>query len=114
MPDSREVSMFLGDSLIFWFFAICFVVSLSAVLILWERIRKQLSRALPADRQASLHPPLQWSIKELLLKTNVLHHSLELLEQHRKYYPSSSLRKSFGIALFSIIPSFIGFVISAR
>ena len=106
--------MFLGDSIVFWLFATCFVASIGTSLVLLERIRKQLNRVLPADRQASLHPPFPRSIKELIWKTNILVHSLKLLDEHRKYYPSSSLRKSYGVAIFSCIVSFIGFALSAR
>jgi hypothetical protein len=106
--------MFFGDSIIFWLFAACFLASIGTSLILLERIRQQLNRILPADKRMNVHTPLPRSVKDLVWRTNILAHSLDLLEQHREYYPSSLLRKAYCIAVFSTIPSFIGFAISAR
>jgi hypothetical protein len=105
--------MLFGDTIIFWIFSACFTASVAATVILLERIRKQLNRVLPAESQAGFHPALPRSIKELW-RTNILSHSLDLVEQHRKYYPSSVLRKAFVIALLATFPSFIGLALSAR
>src|SRR5262245_33497529 len=102
-----------GHNIVYWFFAMCFASSVGVSLVSLERIRKQLNLVLPPDRQMSLHPPMPHSFGELFWKTNLLVHSLEILDQHKNHYPSSSMRKTYGIALIVATLSFIGFFASS-
>jgi hypothetical protein len=97
----------------YWAFGSCFVAGVGVILVSLNRLRKELNSALPVGEKVSLHPPLPHSFGQLILRTNLLAHSLELLEKHRKYYPSSSLPRILTVALLCTVLSFIGFVISA-
>ena len=105
--------MFLGDSWLFWLFATLWVMSIGGFLVLLERIRQQVNRVLPDGKKANLD---SWprSTKEFFLGTHIWSYISKLLEQHRKYYPTSFLRRALIIALVSIVPSFIGFALSGR
>ena len=105
--------MFLGGTIAFWVSGSCFAVGVAIILISLSRLQRELNRLLPADKRVSLHPPLPHSLGQLIWKTNLLAHSLELLEQYKKCYPSSSLPRILIVALVCTILSFIGFVISA-
>jgi hypothetical protein len=106
--------MFLGDSIIFWLFAICLVAGIGTMLVSLECMRKQVNRVLPDREKGSIQLPWPQSLKEAVLGTHILRFLTELLEQHRRHCPTSSLRKVFFISMISIIPSFIGFAISER
>jgi len=82
-------------------------------LISLSRLQRELNRVLAPDKSVSLHPPLPHSFGQLIWRTNLLGHSLELLEQHKKYYPSNSLPRVLAVALVCTILSFVAFVISA-
>jgi hypothetical protein len=111
---SAEFNMFLGDSIVFWLFGICFAAGIGTTLTLWECIRKQVNRVLPEGKRFASHPPFARSVTDFLFGTGAYGYYAELLEQHRKYYPRSVLRKSVVFAMVSVFPSFIGYVISAR
>jgi hypothetical protein len=104
--------MFLGDSIVFWVFGLCYAAAIGATLFLWESIRKQVNRVLPETERFNARSHLPRSMKEFLFATHVYAYYGELWEQHRKYYPGSVLRKSVIFAMASILPSFIGFVVS--
>lgn len=106
--------MFWSETVASSSFAIFFLIAIVLSMGSLERICRQLNLLLPAGRKVTLHPPLPRSFGQLIGKTNLLSHSLELLEQHRKYYPSSFLRKSYGIALVTGVSSLIGFLPSSR
>lgn len=107
-------STFLGNSWLFWLFATLCVTSAEGSLVLLKRIRKQLNRVLPEDKKAILRPPWPRSSKELLLGTRLWPYLRELLEHHRKYYPTSSLRKAVIIAIAGTLCGFIGLALSSR
>jgi hypothetical protein len=107
-------STFLGNSWLFWLFAALCVASAEGSLVLLNLIRKQLNRVMPGDKKAILDPPWPRSSKELLLGTRLWPYLRELLERHRKFYPTSSLRKAVMIALAGTLAGFIGLALSSR
>lgn len=108
-----EFHVFLGDSIVFWFFGICFAAGIGTGLTLLELIRKQVNRVLPEGKRFKPQPRWPRTWEEYFFGTHVVAHYRELLDQHRKYYPTSVLPKTVSIASLSIVPSFIGYVISA-
>src|SRR5215470_10139796 len=105
--------MFFHNSPIYWFLATCSAVSLSSGLILLERIRKQVYERLPADLKSFYSPSWRSIMKRSVRLPGFRGYSRVLLEQHRQHYPSSSLRKSFGITLWTAVISAVGlFVVS--
>src|SRR5216684_1001928 len=62
---------------------------------------------LPADQRVSWHPPRAKSFGQLVSKSHILAHYLQLVDQHRDY-PSSSLPKALGIAIAGSVVGFIG------
>jgi hypothetical protein len=106
--------MFLGESILGWLFVTCFIASVVVSFVSWKRICAQLNRVLPSDRKVTVYPPFPRSFRQAIWKTNMLAYSLELLDLHHKYYPSSSLRKIYSVALISAIPSVIGIMVNTR
>lgn len=104
--------MFWGENIAHVFFVSCFIASVVVIWVSLNRICKELNLVLPPDRKVTIYPPWPRSLGQLVWKTNILAHSLELLDQHRKYFPLSSLRKIYGIALISAIPIMIGIMAS--
>lgn len=105
--------MFLGDSIIFWFFGALVTGGLGTVLVSIRRIHLQVNRALPADQKMDFMP---WprTAKEFILRTYLRGHWWNMLYLHEQYYPSSSLRKIFFIAFGVAVLSFMGLAVSAR
>jgi hypothetical protein len=106
--------VFLGESIVGWLFVTCLIAGVIVGFASWKRICVQLNRVMPPDRKVTTYPPLPRSFGQAIWRTNLLAHSLELLDQHRNYYPLSSLRKICSIALISTIPSVIGIMVSTR
>jgi hypothetical protein len=94
-----------------WFFGICFAAFVGWFLVLLERLRKEIRSALPSN-PVNLPSRLPRSIGQVW-RYNVISYSLDLLEQHRRYFPESSLPKMLGIALAGAILSFIGLLVTA-
>jgi hypothetical protein len=90
----------------------CIAAGLGAIGFLWERMRRQLNRVLPSEQKVTLCPPLPRSFGELVGKTNKLSHFLNVLDQYRKVYPSSSLPKNVALGLIIWILCFIGILAS--
>jgi hypothetical protein len=107
-------AMFSDQGVVYWVFAVCFVVSLAGVLIVYRRLWKEVNIGLPSDRRVGFGPPFPRSTGEALLKTNFLVYSLSILDQHSRHYPTSGKRRCFGIFVVTAIPSFIGLLASTR
>ena len=106
--------MFLGGNVVAWPFVACLIAGLIVSFVSLKRICEELNRALPPDRKVTLYPPWPRSFGQAIWRTNLLAHSLALLDQHRRHYPSSSLRKVYGIAALSMLPSVIGVMAMTR
>jgi hypothetical protein len=78
--------MLLGVNIAYWLFGCGSAAGVSIIMVLLNRLQKELNIVLPADKKVSLHPPLPHSFGQLIWRTNLLAHSLELLEQYKKYY----------------------------
>lgn len=103
--------MFRGIDFGSWFFGICFAAFVGWLLVLLERLRKEIFSALPSDSPLNLPSRLPRSIKQVWSR-NIVFYSLDLLEQHRQYFPESSLPKLFGFVLAGTVLSFIGLLIT--
>jgi hypothetical protein len=106
--------MFLGESVVGWMFVACFTAAMIVSFVSLKRICEELNRVLPPDRNVTLYPSWPRSLGQAIWRTNLLAHSLGLLDQHRQHYPSSSLRKVYGIAALSMLPSVIGVMAMTR
>jgi hypothetical protein len=84
--------MFLGESIVTWFFVACYIVCFIVTWVSLKRVCQQLNQVLPVDEKVSLFPPIPRSFGQLVWRTNILTHSLDLLSQHSKHYPASRLR----------------------
>jgi hypothetical protein len=100
--------MFLEESTSAWPLLACLVAGLIVSFVSLKRICEELNRVLPPGKKVTLYPPWPRSLGQAVWRTNLLAHSLVLLDQHRQHYPSSSLRKVYGIAALSMLPSVIG------
>jgi len=76
-----------------------------------EHVREQVNLVLPADQRVSWHPPRAKSFGQLVSKSHILAHYLQLVDQHRDY-PSISLPKALGIAIAGSVVGFIGTIAS--
>jgi hypothetical protein len=103
----------MGDSWPVLIFETLFALSLSASLVLGELVRKQVNRALRDAKKAEIYLPWPHSIRETILGTHMWGFLGDLLEQHSRYYPASSLRKAFIVTLVGTVPAFIGLLLSA-
>jgi hypothetical protein len=106
--------MFLGESIAAWLFVACLIAGLIVSFTSLKRVCEELNRVLPPDRKVTLYPPWPRSFGQAIWKTNLLAHSLVLLDQHRRRYPSSSLRKVYSIAALSMLPSVVGVMAMTR
>ena len=106
--------MLLNQNVGSWFFGLCFAASTGALMLLLNHLCKQLNSALPPGQKVTLHPPMPRTIGQFFWRTNILAHSLQLLDQHRQYYPASSISKVLGLALIAALVSFAGFVLTAQ
>jgi hypothetical protein len=106
--------MFLGESTLAWPFIACLIAGLIVSFVSLRRICEELNRVLPPAENVTLYPPWPRSLGQAIWRTNLFAHSLVLLDQHRQHYPSSSLRKVYGIAALSMLPSVIGVMAMTR
>ncbi|MCU1270211.1 MAG: hypothetical protein JWN74_1505 [Acidobacteriaceae bacterium] len=97
----------------YWLLATCVAAGLGAIGFLWERMRRQLNQVLPTEQKVTLYPSLPTmpkSFEELVGQTNELGPFLKVLDQYRKFYPSSSLPKNVALGVVIWILTFIAFL----
>ena len=93
--------MFGGANLAYWLFGMCFAASVGVSLVSLERMRKQVNLVVSSDSAASWYR-----------HNTIIGFSLEVLDQHRRHYPASSLPNILAVALISTILSFIGLALT--
>ena len=106
--------MFLGESIVGWMFVACFTAGMTVSFVSLKRICEELNRVLPPDRKVTVYPPWPRTLEQAIWRTNLLAHSLVLLDQHRQHYPSSSLCKVYGFAALGMLPSVVGVMTMTR
>ena len=95
----------------YWVFGICIAAGLGAIVFSWERMRRELNRALPSEQKVTLYPSLPTlpkSFGEIVGRTNELGPFLKVLDQYKRLYPSSSLPKNVALGLIIWILFFVG------
>ena len=87
------------SNLVYWIFSACAVGGLGAIAFLWERMRRDLNLALPAEQKVSIYPSLPKSLHDFIFRSNDLGHFVNVLDRYEGIYPSSSLPKklAFGV-----------------
>jgi hypothetical protein len=104
--------MFSGASVAYWLFGMCFARSLGVSLVSLERMRKQVNLVVPAESAVSWRRPLPRSLKQFMWDGTIVGFSLEVLDQHRRHYPASSLPSVLGGALIGTILSFVALALA--
>jgi hypothetical protein len=103
----------LDTNIAFWLVSTCMVVGFGAIGVSWERMRRELNRVLPSGQKVTLYPSLPtvpMSFEELVGQTNELGPFLKVLDQYRKFFPSSSLPKNVAFGVVIWILCFIAFL----
>lgn len=99
-------------NLIYWVFGACAVAGLSAIAFVWERMRRDLNLALPAQQKVPIYPRLLKTFRRTIFPSNNLGHFVEVLDQYEHAYPYSSLPKKLAFALIAWILCFMGLLAS--
>lgn len=106
--------MFFGEGIVVWVFVTCFLATVVVGFTAWKRICGDLNRALVTSKKITLYPPPLGSFSETVINSNLLVYSYKLLVQHRRYYPSSPLRRIYATAALCSIPFVIGIMLTIR
>jgi len=104
--------MLWGHSIVSWYFAAGFVIGTAMFAVSQERMRWQVNRLLSKRERIPSLPPDPESIWELFSGTKNIAYVFTILDEHKKHYPSSSLRTIFGVALITCLLSGIGMVVT--
>ncbi|MGH9517986.1 MAG: hypothetical protein ACRD3P_20140 [Terriglobales bacterium] len=99
-------------NLVYWALGACVVAGFGAIAFVWERMRRDLNLALPAEQSVSIYPPLRTSFREIIFRTNDLGHFIEVLDQYQDMYPYSALPKKLALGLVAWILCFMGLLAS--
>jgi hypothetical protein len=99
-------------NLIYWVSGACAIAGLSAIAFVWERMRRELNLALPAQQKVSIYPPLLKSFRGTIFPSNNLGHFIDVLDRYEDAYPYSSLPKKLAFALVAWILCFMGLLAS--
>jgi hypothetical protein len=99
-------------NLVYWIFGACAIAGLGAIAFLWERMRRELNLALPAEQKVSIYPSLPQSFRGVIFPSNDLGHFINVLDQYEDVYPSSGLPKKLALGLVVWILCFMGFLAS--
>ena len=99
-------------NLVYWVFGACAIAGLGTIAFLWERMRRDLNLALPAEQKVSIYPPPPKSIREMIFRSNDLGHFIEVLDQYEDIYPNSSLPKKLAFGLIAWILCFMALLAS--
>ena len=74
----------------YWVFGACAVTGLVAIAFLWERMRRDLNLALPAEQKISVYPSLPKSV----LESSDLGHFVKVLDRYEDMYPESIAKEA--------------------
>jgi hypothetical protein len=99
-------------NLVYWVLGACAIAGLGAIAFLWERMRRDLNLALPAEQKVSIYPLPPKSIREMIFRSNDLGHFIDVLDQYEGLYPNSSLPKKLALGLVAWILCFMGLLAS--
>lgn len=100
-------------NLAYWVFGACAVAGIGMIAFLWEKMRRDLNLALPAEQKVSVYPSLPKSLREMILRSsNDLGHFIEVLDQYEERYPSSTLPKKLALGVIAWILGFMGLLAS--
>jgi hypothetical protein len=99
-------------NLVYWVFAACAVAGLGTIAFFWERMRRDLNLALPAEQRVSIYPSLRKPLAEIFLGSNDLGHFIEVLDQYENIHPQSRLPKKLALGLVAWILGFLGLLAS--
>jgi hypothetical protein len=98
--------------LLYWVFAACAVAGFGVIAFLWERMRRDLNLALPAEQRVSIYPSPRKSLRGILFRPNDLGHFIEVLDQYEDIYPHSALPKKLALGLVAWILCFMALLAS--
>lgn len=104
--------MLWGHTIAYWYFAASFVTGTAMFAVSQWRMRSQVNRLLPKSERIPSLPPDPESIWELFSGTKKIAYVFTILDEHRKHYPSSSLRTIFGVALLTCLLSGMGMAVT--
>lgn len=90
-----------------WVFGACAVGGLGAIAFLWERMRRDLNLALPAEQRVPIYPSLPKSLHDIILRPNNLGHFVNVLDRYEDVYPSSPLPKKLALGVVAWILCFM-------
>jgi hypothetical protein len=99
-------------NLVCWVFAASAVAGLAAIAFFWERMRRELNLALPAEQKVSIYPSPKKSLRELFFRSNDLGHFVEVLDQYEDIYPHSALPRKLALGLVAWIICFMALLAS--
>jgi len=86
-------------NLVYWVFVACVVAGVAAIACLWEKMRRELNLALPAEQKVSIYPSLPTSLHDFMLRSNDLGHFVNVLDRYEDIYPSSRLPKNLALGV---------------
>ena len=86
----------------------CMVAGFGVIGFTWERMRRDLNLALPAEQEVSIYRSLPKSLKEMIFRPNDLGHFINVLDQYEDIYPSSTLPKKLALGVVAWIICFMG------
>ena len=98
-------------NLVYWVFGACAIAGLGAIAFFWERMRRDLNLALPADQRVSIYPSLRKPLREMISRPG-LGHFVEVLDQYEDAHPYSSLPKKLALAVVAWILCFMALLAS--
>src|SRR3954463_2769996 len=99
-------------NLVYWVFDDSAIAGLGAIGFLWDRMRRDLNLALPAEQKVSIYPSPPKSLRELIFRPNGLGHFIDVLDQYEDIYPNSSLPKKLAFGLVAWILCLMGLLAS--
>jgi hypothetical protein len=99
-------------NLAYWVFGAGVVAGLGLIGFSWERMRRELNLALPAEQKVSAYPQLPKSLRELFCKSNEVGHFINVLDQYEDVYPYSRLPKKLALGVVAWILCFMGLLAS--
>ena len=98
--------------LVYWVLGACAVGGLGAITFVWERMRRDLNLALPAEQKVSIYPSLPKSLHEIMLRPSNLGHFVNVLDRYEDIYPSSPLPKKLALGVVAWILCFMAMLAS--
>jgi hypothetical protein len=104
--------MELIANLVYWVFGACAIAGLGAIAFLWERMRRDLNLALPAEQKVSIYPSPPKFLREMIFRSNHLGHFIDVLDRYEGLHPYSSLPKKLALGLVAWILCFMGLLAS--